>query len=391
MSVSSAGIEGNAQSFEPAISADGRYVAFSSLASNLVVGDTNGMADIFVRDRVTHATDRVSLGYSASISADGRYVAFGSEASNLVADDANGTNDVFVRDRTEDTTVRVSVSSAGIEGNAQSFEPAISADGRYVAFSSVATNLVGDDTNAAVDIFVHDLMTHRTKRVSISSAGIEGRKRSFGPSISDDGRYIAFWSLAYNLVGNDTNRVADVFVRDRTNHKTKRVSISSAGVQADGASQYPSLSADGRYVAFGSQASDLIAGDTNDESDVFVRDRTEKTTERVSTSSAGVQGDDFSAFPSISADGRYVAFYSRAGTLVDDDTNGWYDVFVRDRTEETTARVSVGSGGVEGNGSSWKPAISADGRYVAFESDASNLVPDDTNGGADVFRRGPLD
>jgi Tol biopolymer transport system component len=339
VSVSSAGVEGNGGTYDAAVSADGRFVAFRSEASNLVGNDTNGATDVFVRDRKNHTTERVSVSsagvegnaasYNASISADGRFVAFYSLASNLIAADTNGTYDVFVHDRKTHTTQRVSVSSAGGEGDGASEEPSISASGRFVAFASSATNIVGSDTNLATDIFVHDRKTHTTRRATVSSAGVEGNSGSGGASISADGRFVAFESNSSNLVGSDTNGVRDVFVRDRTNHTTKRVSVSSAGTEANAMGGQASISADGRFVAFESQASNLVGNDTNSATDIFVRDRKNHTTKRVSVSSAGTAANDDSQEASIAADGRFVAFHSTATNLVGNDTNGMYDIFIR--------------------------------------------------------------
>jgi len=398
-SISSAGQQGNDYSYFPSISADGRYVAFESAASNLVGGDTNGTYDVFVYDRKTHKTRRVSVSsagqqgnngsYEPSISADGRYVAFDSYASNLVAGDANNRIDIFVYDRSTHKTRRVSISSAGQQGNDVSYLPSISADGRYVAFESDASNLVGGDEGFR-DIFVYDRSTHKTRRVSISSAGQQGNGYSYLPSISADGRYVAFYSDASNLVAGDTNNATDVFVYDRKTHKTRRVSVTSAGQQGNGDSLYPSISADGRYVAFHSYASDLVAGDANNKTDVFVYDRSKHRTRRVSVTAGGQEGNGNSFYPSISADGRYVAFYSYASDLVAGDANNKTDVFVYDRRKHRTRRVSVSSGGQEGNGDSFSPSISADGRYVVFHSQASSLVAGDTNAVTDVFVHGPL-
>ena len=400
VSVSSAGVEGNGDTYDAAVSADGRFVAFRSEASNIVAGDTNAATDVFVRDRKTHTTERVSVSsagvegnapsYNASISADGRFVAFYSLASNLVANDTNSTYDVFVHDRQTHTTQRVSVSSAGGQGDGSSAEPSISASGRFVAFSSSSTNLVGNDTNLATDIFVHDRQTHTTRRVNVSSTGVEANSGSDGPSISADGGFVAFESNASNLVGSDTNAVRDVFVRDRTNHTTKRVSVSSPGTEANAASGRGSISAGGRFVAFESQATNLVGNDTNGATDVYVRDRKNQTTKRVSVSSTGTAANDGSHEASITADGRFVVFGSDASNLVGNDTNGATDVFVRDRKSHRTRRVSVTWVGMEANGSSGNPAVSAGGRFVAFHSAATNLVGSDTNGMYDIFIRGPL-
>jgi Tol biopolymer transport system component len=349
------------------------------------------------------ATSRVSVdsggaasnngSYQPSISADGRYVAFQSTASDLVGGDTNGVSDVFVRDRVAGTTQRVSVDSGGAQADGGSYLPSISADGRYVAFLSYATNLVGGDTNGISDIFVRDRQSGTTERVSVGPSGAQGNADSYGaPSISADGRYVAFLSNARNLVSGDTNSAPDVFVRDRQSGTTERASVDSSGVQGDGPSASCAISADGRCVVFQSSATNLVPGDTNGVSDVFVHDRQSGITERVSVASGGAQGNGSSyspSVPAISADGRTIAFVSYASDLVGGDANGAADVFVRDRQSGTTGRVSVDSGGAQGNGSSgyFGCAISADGRFVAFASDASNLVSGDSNAHSDVFVR----
>jgi extracellular elastinolytic metalloproteinase len=396
-SVSSDGVEGDGASQRSSVSGDGRYVAFESRSSNLVPGDTNGASDIFVHDRVTGVTERVSVAsdgtqanansFVASISADGRYVAFYSIATNLVPGDTNGASDIFVHDRVTGVTERVSVASDGTQANANSLVPSLSADGRFVAFQSVATNLVPGDTNGNNDIFVHDRVTGVTERVSVASDGTQGNGISTTADISGDGRFVAFQSAASNLVPGDTNGATDVFVHDRLTGVTERVSVASDGTQGNANTSEASLSADGRYVAFQSAASNLVPGDTNGATDVFVHDRLTGVTERVSVASDGAPGDANSFSASVSADGRYVAFDSGATNLVADDTNGFRDVFVHDRETGVTQRVSVTSDGTQGNGTTSEPAISADGRYVAFESAASNLVPGDTNEVQDVFAR----
>jgi Tol biopolymer transport system component len=224
-----------------------------------------------------------------------------------------------------------------------------------------------------------------TERVSLGPNGIQGNDVSRDAALSADGRFVAFVSDADNLVPGDTNGTYDVFVRDRRTGTTKRVSLGSNGVQGNRDSFGAALSADGRFVGFDSSANNLVPSDTNDETDVFVRDRRTGTTARISLGPNGVQGNGGSGNPSLSADGRFVAFVSDADNLVPGDTNGRNDVFVRDRRTGATARVSLGSNGVQGNHDSFWAALSADGRFVGFESFASNLVQDDTNGQADVF------
>ncbi len=400
VSVDSGGAQGDLDSHYPSTSADGRYVAFHSAATSLVGGDTNNGWDVFVHDRQSGTTERVSVdsggaqgNYSSlgpSISADGRYVAFTSYAENLVAGDTNGTGDVFVHDRQSGFTERVSVSSAGGQANSGNGASSISNDGRYVAFASYATNLVVGDTNGFEDVFVHDCQSGKTERVNVATGGAQGSGGySTGPSISSDGRYVAFYSWASNLVGGDTNGWPDVFVHDRQIGTTERVSVNSGGVQGNWESYDPSLSADGRYVAFESFAWNLVGGDTNSVSDVFVHDRQSSNTMRVSVATGGAQGNDFSLNPSISDDGRYVAFSSQASNLDGGDTTDDWDVFLRDRQSGTTERVSVDSGGTQGIGDSGYEglSISGSGRYIAFESNATNLVAGDTNGVDDIFVR----
>ncbi|MEW6746961.1 MAG: hypothetical protein AB1486_29850 [Planctomycetota bacterium] len=399
VSVGSSGGQGDGESSYPSISADGRYVAFHSSATNLVSDDTNGAYDVFVHDRQTGETTLASVNSSEvqgngnssdpSITADGCYVAFESRATNLVAGDTNGQIDVFVHDRQTGHTTRVSIDSWGVEGDGDSSGSSISADGRYVAFESWATNLVAGDTNERIDVFVYDRQIEQTTRVSVDSTGVEGNNWSWHSSISADGRYVAFESLATNLVAGDTNGDVDVFVHDRQSGQTTRVSVDSYGVQGNSESGVPSISADGRYVAFESWATNLVAHDTNGEVDVFVHDRQTGQTTRVSLDSWGVEGDGDSSGSSISADGRYVAFESWATNLVAGDTNGVVDAFVHDRQSRQTTRVSVDSSGVEGNNDSRYRSISADGRYAAFHSRATNLVVGDTNSKCDVFVRGP--
>jgi Tol biopolymer transport system component len=415
VSVASDGTQSNHDSYNPSISADGRFVAFESEATNLVSGDTNNFRDIFVHDRQTGQTTRVSVAsdgtqanghsFNPSISADGRYVAFESEATNLVSGDTNDHRDIFVHDRQTGQTTRVSVASGGAQASDFSFNPSISADGRYVAFSSWASNLVGGDTEPPIlpsttslpnnpasqgissQVFVHDRQTGATTLVSVAIDGSEGNGYSEEVSISADGRYVAFSSWASNLVNGDTNNLPDIFVRDLQTGQTTRVSVASDGTQANNFSFEPSISADGRYVAFVSWANNLVSGDTNGDWDIFVHDRQTGATIRVSVATGGGQAAGRSQRPSISADGRYVAFASSASNLVSGDTNNHPDIFVHDRQTGVTMRVSVASDGTQTYVFSFDPSISADGRYVAFGSEADNLVSGDTNGRYDIFVR----
>jgi Tol biopolymer transport system component len=396
VSVGSWGIQGNRPSGRPAISADGRWVAFESNASNLVPGDTNGRLDVFLHDRQTATTTRISVGpagvqsndvsLNAAISSDGRWIAFESWADNLVEPDHNLVSDVFLHDRVAGTTRRVSLGPGGTQANERSRAASISADGRWVAFQSAASNLVADDTNDVVDTFLYDRDTESLTRVSVGSGGIEGNQSSGEPAISGDGRWVAFTSLASNLVAGDTNAVGDTFVHDRLTGETTRVSVATGGVEGNDWSYFwPAISADGRHVAFQSAASNLVAGDTNGQQDIFVHDRQSGTTTRVNLGPGTAEGDRWSEFVDISADGRVVVFQSMAANLVPGDVNGMIDVFLYDRHTGSLSRVSVGPKGVEADSASSLPAISADGRWVAFVSGASNLVAGDTNGYGDTF------
>jgi len=401
INLSSGGTQANADSVYPAISADGSVVAFCSGATNLVSKDGNRKPDVFARERAASLTTLVSMSSSGvqgkmdsnecAVSADGRFVAFCSSADNLVPGDTNGQSDVFVRDRLTGVTERVSVNSAGEQGNEWSgWFPvptvSISANGQFVAFTSHASNLVAGDTNGKYDVFVRDRTAGITERVSVSTSGAQGDDDSWFPSISADGRCVAFSSYATNLVPGDTNAKEDIFVRDLVAGTTERVSVTSSGGQGNDHSRQPSISGDGRVVAFMSYANNLAAGDTG-HIDVFVHNGDTGLTECVSVSSSGEIGNADSNWPSISADGRWVAFASAASNLVSSDTNATDDVFVHDCSTGLTERVSVSGASVEGNGWSDWPSISGDGRFVAFRSWASNLVPSDTNGFADIFVR----
>ena len=392
VSVGTGGAQGSLRSYSPALTPDGRHVVFYSEAPDLVPGDTNGVGDIFLRDRLTRTTTLVSVDSSGiqgdgdseypTISADGRYVAFTSHATNLVPGDTNGFADTFVHDLLGGTTTRVSVDSSGAQASGDSVNAvSLSADGRYVAFQSTANNLVPDDHNVGTsDVFVHDRANGTTVRVSVASS-----KGGHYPSISGDGRFVAFQS-ASKLAPNDTNNLIDAFVRDLVNATTVLVSVDSDGVQGNSSSTSPVISADGRYVAFESLATNFVPGDINANWDIYVRDLVDGVTTLVSTDSEGVLGNSGSLSPAISGNGRFVVFKSWADNLVPGDTNTDLDVFAHDRVTGITIRASESSAGEQANGFvSSQPTISADGRHVAFYSDASNLVPGDTNGAWDVF------
>jgi hypothetical protein len=389
VSISTGGVQQNQGSYSGRAYAGGRYVYFTSNATNLVAGDTNGWSDAFLRDRWSGTTERVSVNtnegqlptpsFAGSMSADGRYATF----TTFIG--FGTTTEVYLRDRQSGTTTRVDVSSGGAMANNSSQGGGLSDDGRYVTFESDATNLVAGDTNGVTDVFLRDLVNGTTMRVSVSSGGAQGNDGSYGGGISPDNRYVSFLTYATNLAPGDTAGWVDLYVRDLVSGTTERVLLASGGGEANYDIMGGVFSADRRFVAFQSFASNLVAGDTNGVIDVFVHDRQTLLTERVSVGSAGEQGSFFSYFGGMSSDGRYVPFFSDSPNFVAGDTNAKRDVFLRDRQNGTTLRLSVDSSGVQGNGHSEYPLISSDGRYVGFSSAATNLVSVDTNAAQDTF------
>jgi Tol biopolymer transport system component len=399
VSVSSSGAQGNGGSISAFPSADGRFVAFSSAASNLVPGDTNNARDVFVHDRRTGRTERVSVGVGGAqandsssvegISANTRFVLFASKAFNLVPGDTNAKQDVFVRDRQAGKTERISLRQGNGQIRGISFAAGISDDGRFVGFATSVGNVVAGDTNGMNDMFVRDRKTGKVERVSLGNGGVQANSLSIGVGLSATGRFALFDSFATNLVPGPVSGFEEVFVRDRQTGVTQRVSVGPGGRLPSDRSFGASISDNGRFVGFYSAAANLAAGDTAGTFDAFVRDRQAGRTEIVSVNSSEVKGSGESSGAAISADGRFVTFDSDAANLVPGDTNGTLDVFVRDRRAGTTRRVSLSSSGAQGNGGSYFPALSADGRTVAFFSLATNLVPGDTNNTGDAFVRAP--
>jgi Tol biopolymer transport system component len=390
----------NDWSHAPMLSGDGRFLVFLSDASNLVAGDTSEWMDVFVYDLTANQVELISIGFDGtpaneepsrpSISYDGRYVAYNSLASNLVISDTNATQDVFLYDRELDITERISVSSeeAEIEQDAFTKRPSISADGRYVIFYSNAHALAPDCAAAdTFNVYLRDRQAGTTTLLTCGYDGYPANGDSEYPTLSEDGRWAAFHSDASNLVEGDTNHLSDVFLYDIQNQQTFRVSVASDGSQAASYSDLAAISADGRFVGFYSYASNLVEGDTNNTADVFVHDHQTGVTELISRTWYGGPANNESDVPSISADGRYVAYYSYATNLVLGDTNGFTDVFRYDRLLHTTVRASLGEWLQQGAHDSLCSTISADGQLVAFYSFADNLVQGDNNGFPDVFVR----
>jgi len=321
--------------------------------------------------------------FAPSLSADGRVVGFWSKATTLVANDTNACEDSFVHDRGTGITELVSVDSTGTQGNAQSRRVALSSDGTFAAFESNSTNLVANDLNYKFDIFVRDRAAGTTRRVSVFS--YEGDDDSIDPDISDDGRIVVYTSFATNLVFSDTNGCADVFSRDTVKNVNVRISVDSSGTEGNGLSSNPVVSGDGSIVAFESVASNLIANDGNRSSDIFCHDFATRSTRRVSLDSAGLESNGNSIDAELSADGKFVAFSSAASNLVANDTNGVLDAFLRDRATKTTLLLSSDYHAAVGNGRSANAVVSGDATKAAFASLATNLVANDSNGVFDVF------
>ncbi|HEY3265374.1 MAG TPA: hypothetical protein VGM37_00495 [Armatimonadota bacterium] len=397
VSITSAGAQANWESRQPAISADGRFIAFVSGASNLVPGGAPDVDDVYLRDRLSGQTTCVSVATtgargdadsdSPAISADGRFIAFRSYASNLVPGDANGVEDIFVHDVRLGTTVRVSTDSAGHEADSFSDAPAISADGAVVAFSSRASNLAANAPAGLRGIYAHVMKTGATALVTHAFDGAAANGDSFSPSLSADGRIVAYSSPASNIVLGDFNQESDVFLTDRLTGATSRVSVGGGGLEANSDSDSPALSGSGRAVAFRSFATNIAPG-ASGLGDIFLRDVSAGVTTLVSAGTSGLPANAASEAPAISADARFVAFQSLASNLVASDINGWEDVFLRDVRTGQTMLISAAS--AHGDYWSQAPAMTPDALYVAFTSYASNLDASDTNSVGDIYVRGPL-
>jgi Tol biopolymer transport system component len=412
VSVDSSGVAGNLESSQPAVTPDGRYVAFISASVNLTGVPTNGKSQVYRRDRVTGNTIIVSVNDAGdaadshcnapSISADGTKIVFHSEAGNLVSDDTNFLSDIFLRDTALSQTTRVSVDNSSVEVNGESFNPVISADGKFVAFDSDAGGLVSFPTTGR-HVFRRDLTTGKNRLVAITSGGGEEGGTSHSPSISADGRYVAFVSTADDLTGPPAVSGSEqVYRRDMTLTVNAIVPISVStdpvNVAPDNASTSPSISADGLVVAFVSLATNLVPDDFTSFADVFVRnlrDPLNPTTTLVTRNSSGNQADQESTGPVLSGDGRFVAYVSGANNLAPGVSGFVTQIYWHDLMSGSTQIVSVATGREIGNAESGvvsgrPPAVSYDGRFVSFDSRAFNLIPFDVNGVADVFVRGPL-
>ena len=399
VSLDSAGHEGDRASKNPSLNSDGQFIVFASEATNLVSDDFNDVQDIFLHDWLTNVTTRVSVnaqGQEANgtsdwpeISADGRWVAFSSAASNLVDGDNNGVDDVFVIELSSGAVERVSISSAGGQANNISTQPVISGDGRFVAFISSATNLISDSTSGQSEAYLYDREDRRLHWVSAPNGGPNDWP-SGELSISVDGNWVAFSSRSSQLIADDINGRSDIFLWNTASGTLEFANSPSPTEQANGSSYLPALSADGRWIAFRSYASNLVSNDNNGMFDIFLRDRLTGSIQFVSLTSAGEQNQNGSSDePVISADGRFIAFRSNATNLVSNDNNNKMDIFLRDM-QGTTTRVSTDSAGVESDDNAFAPAISSNSAVIAFYSESTtlDLVLVDSNASDDVFAHG---
>lgn len=389
VSQSSAGVQGDNDSELPAISSDGRYVAFVSFAENLVPGDTNQTADVFVRDRVLGTTERVSVSSSGrqsdgdsgllnlmggpSISGDGRFVAFSSEGTNLVQGDRNNNADVFIRDRQTGTTTRVSVATGGAEANAGGTAPAISRDGRFVAFESFADNLAPDN-NFTGDIYLHDRQTGVTERISKSFDGGDSNSSSFAPTLNANGRFVYYTSFASNLVAGDNDEGSvDAYLLDRQTGQTEAISQSAEGFAHSSAG---GISGDGRFVTFTTQDTTFLSPDENGFfEDAFLVDRQTGARVLLSVNDAGEQGNDSTFAGAVSDDGNSALLVSRATNFAG-APEAQENVYVRDRAAGTTRIVSVGNDGQPGDFPSPQATMTPDARVFAFMSRSSTFQPE---------------
>jgi Tol biopolymer transport system component len=388
VSTTSTGSQVSGHAIQASVSADGRYVLFGSDAGGFVAGDTNSSSDVFLKDlktgelllisRASDGTLANNQSLNAEFSGDGQSVIFESRASNLVVGDTNTVKDVFHTNLSTGAIARLTTALDGIEARGDSSKPSITSDGRYMVFSSFASNLVLNDTNSQRDIFLRDLVTGALTRVSVGRDGSQSNASSENATLSADGRYVVFESNATNLVGADTNGSTDIFYKDLVTEDVVRLSLSQSGTEANASSLNPRLSANGRYVVFESAASNLVAGDTNGKSDIFRKDLLTGEIARVSVKLDGSEVAGTSSGASISADGRYVLFESQAHDLVGAQADTFTGIYRKDML--TGAVIRISGAGLAANGNSSEAKFSADGRFVVFESTATNLVGGDANG-----------
>ena len=398
LSLPPSGIQPALDCYASDMSPDARYFVMTTDSDVFVPGDTNAKLDVFLIDRTLATYTRVSVDNAGAqlsefsdngqVSDDGRYVAFDSAATELWPGADPSQPQVHRRDLVTGTTVLVSV--AGVGGAADNFGahcPAMSADGRLVFLDSDASNLAPGGANGYHQAFVRDMLAGTTTRVV---PGLANTLPDFGvqvDAVTPDGRYVVIESDSTNLIPNDTNDLTDVFVRDLVAGTTTRVSVGTGGVEGDDTSLEGAISNDGRYIAFASLATNLVPNDTNGKTDVFVRDVVAGTTERVSVTWNGAQLDSYSGAVKMSADGRFVAFSTDSYLTTPAKTDVNYQTFVRDRLLGKTSWTSINSAWEAANNGAFPDAISADGRFVLFTSIVDNFLPGDTNFAFDLYLR----
>lgn len=399
VSVNTGGELANQQSqYLSRISSDGRFVVFASQGDNLVSSDSNGASDVFLRDALDTTTERVSVAsdgseangasYVTGISGDGRYIVFYSAADNLVPGDTNGSLDVFLHDAHAETTQRVSVGAGGTQANGDSTTAVVSDDGRYVAFESTATNLVAGETNAGTQVYVRDLAAEVTTRASVNNSGSPGNSGSYVCDITPDGRYVGFHSFSSNLVAATIpgSAAGNVFLHDLLTSETVLVSADASGNPSVEGSLGCAISADGQEVAFES-IDVFFPGDPRLVQDIYVKDMSSGALEKVSVGADGNPPLRSSYYPAISLDGRYVAFQSRASNLTEAGAAGGVHIYVRDRHRGQTSQLSKDARGAPNTDATSLPDLSGNGRYVSFLTDSNTMFPDDDNGVNDVVVR----
>ena len=388
------GASGNESSGGPSVSTDGTLIAYSSHASDLVAGDDNDAYDVFVYDRRADQTTRVSLdvdgespdgdSYASQLAAGGRYVVFLSRASDLVPVDTDGELQTYLFDRVEGTTTLVTLNAAGRAANGDTWQVTVDAKGRFVAYVSEASNLAPDDTNGVTDVFVYDVRTGATTLITRNSSGAVANGAAHGVDITDDGQVVAIASYATDLVADDANDSSDVFTLDRSGGAWALVSRNRQGLAATGNSYGPSLSPDGSHLAFDSAAPDLAGRDDNEVEDVFLLNRSSGHLRLLSRGLDGWAAGADSHTEVVSRGARAVTFFSWADDLVTGDDNSDLDIFLRDRRDGITL-VSKTKDGSPGDFGSFGSALDGPANVVVFASSATNLVPDDGNSQGDVF------
>lgn len=421
-SVNSLGFQANGDSGAASVSADAGRIAFRSTSSNLVPGDLNGFADIFYHEPATRITQLVSMGgvvivvpipagvygftlieqpiqadadsFEPEISGNGASIVYSSLASNITPFTPAATTtirNVYLSHLDGRRNERVSLGLAAADTDGDSVRPSISYDASKVAYESVATNLTVEGTGGTSQVYLWTAAVGN-KLISVDALGGPGNGASRNARIAAGGGWIAFESDATDLRPlEDLDPITDIYVADLSTGALALASTSATGVKANAPCVDPSISADGRYVAFSSAASNLVPGDLNSASDIFVKDLVTGEVRRVSVTSDGVESDGNSIRPHLSSDGSMVVFESRASNLILFDLNGMDDAFAHELATAKTYRVSVRTFGEEATGgASIEPRLSGDGRFVVLNSDAVNLVDADTNSMRDVFIRGPL-